>query len=85
VIPNPVRGAALVQYGLAKAGPVDVAIYSVDGRLVKTLAHGVQPAGQYRPTWDGTDAHGSPAKSGVYFVRLEAAGTRSTRLFSLMR
>jgi flagellar hook assembly protein FlgD len=85
VIPNPVRGEAMVQYSLAQEGPVSLAIYSVDGRLVRSLAHGVQGAGEYRPTWDGTDEHGAVVQSGVYFVRFEAAGVRQAHLFTLVR
>lgn len=85
VIPNPMHGTSLIQYSLVQRGAVNVAIYSVDGRLVRTLAHGVQDAGRYQFTWDGADAHGSLSKSGMYFVRLEAAGTRKTRVLSVIR
>jgi len=81
VMPNPARNRATVAYSLAKAGPVDVAIYSVDGRLVKTLAHGTQDAGRYQIRWDGTDERGSTLHAGTYFVRLHAGDvTRSNRV-----
>jgi hypothetical protein len=51
VIPNPTRGNAAVRYSLTKRGRVNVALFSVDGRLVKTLARGVQDAGQYQIMW----------------------------------
>ncbi len=85
VIPNPSRGISVLQYGLARRGVTDLSIYSVDGRRVKTLAHGVQEAGRYHFTWNGTDERGNALRSGVYFARLETAGTRRTRLFSVMR
>ena len=64
---------------------MDLSIYSVDGRHVKTIAHGVQNVGRYQFSWDGTDAQGSVAKSGLFFVRLEAAGVRTSRLLSVIR
>ena len=85
VIPNPAPGRALVAYSLAKAGPVDLSVYSVDGRRVTTLAHGVQDAGRYQVTWKGIDARGVELGAGMYFVRLEAAGIRRTRLVTLVR
>ena len=85
VIPNPTRGAALVQYALAKRGPVRVAIYDVDGRLIRTLAQGEQEAGRYQVTWDGSDARGAALKSGMFFVRFEAAGVHRTRPVSVIR
>jgi hypothetical protein len=85
VIPNPTRGSALVQYALARAGSVHLAIYSVDGRLVKTLVNGAQDPGRYQLSWDGTDAHGTLLRSGMFYVRLEAAGVRQARVLSVIR
>ena len=53
------RGAATLAFSLAQRGPVDVSIYSVDGRLVRTLFHGTKDAGVYSLTWDGRDARGA--------------------------
>ena len=85
VSPNPSRGNAALRYSLGVAGPVDLAIYSVDGRRLRTISHGVQAAGQYQLTWNGADDRGSVLSSGVYFARLEAPGVRSTRVISLVR
>ena len=85
VIPNPMRVDATMQYSLAKAGPVDLSIYSVDGRRIKSLAHGLQKVGVYRATWNGTDESGSMMKPGIFFVRLEAAGVSKTRIITMVR
>jgi hypothetical protein len=82
--PNPSQGRSMVQWSLATRGPVDLAIYSVDGRRVRSLMHGVQEAGQYQVLWNGTDEHGSIVHSGTFYLRLEASGTptrRSSRWF----
>ncbi len=85
VIPNPSQGHATVAYSLAKDGPVDLSVYSVDGRRVKTLAHGSQSAGEYRLTWNGTDDRGATLGAGIYYVRLEALNMKKTRIISLVR
>ncbi len=85
VIPNPSRGTSVLQYALAKRGAAELSIYSVDGRHVKTLAKGVQEVGRYHYTWNGTDDRGTVMRSGLYFVRLDAAGTRKMRLISIVR
>jgi hypothetical protein len=51
-------------------------IYSVAGRLVRTLA---APAGGAPVDWDRRDAHGGPVAPGVYLYRVDAAGDRSRR------
>ena len=56
-----------------------------DGRRVRTLARAVQDAGRYHFTWNGTDERGAVVGSGLYFVRLDAASTRKTRLMTLIR
>ncbi len=85
VIPNPTRGSSTVQFGLAQRGAVSLAIYSVDGRLVRSLVRGVQEAGRYQFVWDGQDDHGASIRSGMFFVRLEAGGLRKTRILSVIR
>jgi hypothetical protein len=84
VIPNPAR-RAMLNYSLASRGAVDLSIYSVDGRRVKTVAHGVQEAGRYQIAWDGTNESGATMRSGVYFVRLETPSLRRTRVINLVR
>jgi flagellar hook assembly protein FlgD len=64
---------------------VDLAIHSVDGRRVRTLAHGMFDAGEHVLTWEGTDDRGVPVRPGLYFVRLDVAGTRWTRTLVRIR
>ena len=85
VIPNPARGKALLHYGIATRGNVSVSITSVDGRHVRDVARGALEPGRYSFSWDGTDEHGARVGSGIYFVRLEAAGLTRTRVINLVR
>jgi flagellar hook assembly protein FlgD len=63
---------------------MELTLYSVDGRKVRTLAEGWRPAGPQRLEWDGLDADGRRAHTGVYYVRLRAAGASATcRLVNL--
>jgi len=81
VSPNPFRGKATVNFVLANAAPVDAAVYSATGALVRRLAHESFDAGEQRLDWDGRDDDGRPASSGVYFVRLTlGATTREARI-----
>jgi hypothetical protein len=53
---------------------VNVGVYDIAGRFVKSLVRGSFGAGRYEMSWDGTDSMGNRAKSGVYFVRGSIAG-----------
>lgn len=73
--PNPARGAVVLRYGLPTPGPVSLRVFSVDGRLVRTVLDLPRAeAGYHDVSWDGCDDGGQPAGAGVYFYRLEAAG-----------
>ena len=52
---------------------------------MKTLARGIQEVGRYHFTWNGTDERGALVKSGLYFVRFDAAAMRKTRLITVIR
>ena len=83
--PNPAPGATALAFSLAERGPVELAIYSVDGRRVRTLAHGAREAGAYRLTWRGEDDDGHAQAPGVYWARLIAAGHTFNRRIVLLR
>lgn len=77
--PNPsARGTALT-FTLAQGARVELAIFGVDGRRVRTLVAGERGAGTYRIEWDGRDDAGQAARAGMYFARMSAGAVRMTR------
>jgi hypothetical protein len=68
--PNPFRGRASFRFGLARAGEVQLELYDVSGRRVRSLAGGTLAAGEHSASWDGRDQQGNAVAPGVYFVRL---------------
>ncbi|MBI5168794.1 MAG: T9SS type A sorting domain-containing protein [Candidatus Eisenbacteria bacterium] len=70
ISPNPFRANANMSFALSKGGAVELALYSVDGRLVRRLVQGTREAGQYQVAWDGRDEAGSLVPAGVYYARL---------------
>jgi len=84
-MPNPFRETVSLAVDLAQRSNVNLSIYSVDGRKVRTLTSGVLEAGAYPFVWDGRDANGSEMKSGIYYARLIAGSARFTRRLTLLR
>jgi hypothetical protein len=82
---NPVRGEATLTFRTARAGPVSARVFDARGALVRTLARDARPAGEQTVRWDGRDAHGAPAASGVYFIRVETAEGTSIRKVAFLR
>jgi len=84
-LPNPFNPRTTIEFALPRAEPVRLAIYSVDGRLVRTLVDEVRQAGQHAVTWDGRDRHGRGVATGSYFYALEAGAFRQVRKMTLLK
>jgi len=84
-VPNPFNPKTEISYSLSTAGPVELAVYDFDGRLVCVLENGVREAGSHSVTWDGVDANGHSVASGLYFYRLHSAGQELTRKMMLIK
>lgn len=68
--PNPFNPETSIAYSTRISGPVTLKIYSIDGRLVRTLKENEQTtAGTHEVRWNGIDNAGRHVPSGVYFVR----------------
>jgi hypothetical protein len=69
--PNPVRAAGtMLQFEVATRRSVQLRIYDVAGRHVRTLLHGEVGPGTVRVRWNGTDDGGRIVASGKYFCKL---------------
>jgi hypothetical protein len=81
VAPNPFNPTTTVRFTLPRAMPVTTEIFSVSGARVRVLTNGrVFGPGNNQVTWDGRNDQGSPAASGVYFVKVRTElGARMTR------
>jgi len=83
--PNPFRGGAVVRYSLNAERRTTLRIHDLTGRVVRTLADGVQKPGRYTLRWNGSDAMGRTLANGVYFVRLNAGDYTGTEKLVLQR
>jgi hypothetical protein len=81
---NPFSYTGRFNVSLAHAAHVNVTVYDVAGRRVAQLVDDSMAAGQHVVQWNGDDGH-SRAASGVYFVRMQAAGLSFTKRVVLLR
>ena len=82
--PNPFNPETWVPYQLAEPADVTLSIYSVNGKLVRTLTLGHQDAGIYQSKsqavyWDGRNDLGERVASGLYFYTFTAGDFTATR------
>ncbi len=97
--PNPVRsdqGAVFLRFYLVRDSyGVIIRIYSLDGRLVRTLGLGSRPASypvplvvagsQVPAIWDLKDDRGNPVPSGLYIAQLSTGWNQSSRKIVVIR
>jgi PKD repeat protein len=83
--PNPFNPNTTIKFSLPASGHIDLSVYNLLGRKVKTLVDDYCESGQYEISWDATDAGGNKVSSGVYFYRIQAGDYTQTRKMILTK
>jgi len=83
--PNPFNPTTTIEFSLPVPGHVDLRIFDVAGRLVRTLVDGKMTAATHAAVWNGRDFGGRPVASGVYYYRLLSDGLTATRKMMLVK
>jgi hypothetical protein len=83
--PNPFNATTALRYGVSKTAEVDIAIYDVSGRKIRTLVRDKRTAGEFEVEWNGLNQMDRPAPSGIYLCVLTAAGFKMTQRLLLLR
>ncbi|MGH7595479.1 MAG: S8 family serine peptidase [bacterium] len=83
--PNPFNPETAIRFDLPEASEVVLAIFNSLGESVKTLVNGQRAAGSYVEFWDGRNAGGEMAASGVYFLKMRAKDFSATQKMLLLR
>ena len=72
--PNPSRAGTNIDFDIATAGSVAIALYDSKGNLIRNLLTPNAQAGRNRVVWDGLDEHGVAVASGTYFYEVMYKG-----------
>jgi len=88
--PNPFNPDTWIPYELKEESRITIEIYNVAGQLVHTLNLGTQPRGRYiskdkAAHWDGRNAFGERAASGVYFYIMRAKNFSATKKMIIVK
>lgn len=84
--PNPFNPATTISWRRAAAGPLEVAVFDLRGRLIDVLLDVDSAAADGVLRWNGTDGSGRSVPSGVYFVRLRGdPGVQARRMVTLVK
>ncbi len=83
--PNPFNPTTMISFTLPDKMTVNLSIYNLNGKLVKTLVNETLAEGIKRYPWNGRDSRGNPVSSGIYFYRLKAGGKVMTKKMVLLK
>jgi len=83
--PNPFNPETKIEYRLAESGQVDIVVYDLLGRKVKTLVDEKQVAGNYNIYWHGNDTNGFKTASGTYLIVLRTIEGMRTQKVVMVR
>jgi len=72
--PNPFNPTINIAFSLANPGPLELVVFDVRGRKVKTLWDEETTGKEGHVSWNGTDNAGHQLASGVYLVRALVPG-----------
>ena len=83
--PNPFNPITTLRYDLPENSYVNVTVYDMLGRKVKTLVNTTQDAGFKSVIWNATNDYGKPVSAGVYFYQIQAGEFVQTKKMVLLK
>ncbi len=83
--PNPFNPTTEIAFSLPTRSDIELNVYDILGRKVRTLAEGTLDAGKHSVTWDATDDRGKKVASGVYFYLLKSGNVHESRKMILLK
>lgn len=83
--PNPFNPSTEIRFDVPENTRVELKIFNSLGQWVTTLVDEARPVGAYTVLWNGTNADGMKAPSGLYVYRLKAGNFTEAKKMLLMR
>jgi flagellar hook assembly protein FlgD len=74
-----------LRYDLPEDAMVNITIYDMMGRIVKTMVNAQQNAGYKSVIWDATNNAGQPVSAGLYLYTIQAGKFRQTKKMVLLK
>jgi hypothetical protein len=83
--PNPFNPVTTLRYELPEQATVNITIYDMLGKHVKTLINQTQNAGYKSVIWDATNDYGKPVSAGIYLYQIQTGKHISTKKMVLLK
>ena len=83
--PNPFNPITSLRYDLPNDGLVNITIYDMMGRAIKTLVNGTQTAGFKTIQWNATNDRNESVSAGLYLYTIQVGDFRQTKKMVLLK
>ena len=83
--PNPFNPLTTIRYDVPKDELVNITIYDIMGRIIKTMVNTEITAGYKSIIWNATNDTGSPVSAGLYFYMIQAGEFRQVKKMILLK
>ena len=83
--PNPFNPLTIIRYNLPEDAMVNITIYDMMGRQVKTLVNASQTAGYKTIHWNATNDKNRSVSAGLYLYAIQAGEFRQTKKMVLLK
>jgi len=70
--PNPFNPTTTIEWKMNQKGKVEIKVFDVLGKEIKSLVNEIKDAGTYKVTWDGTNNNGKTVSTGIYYYMLKS-------------
>tara|TARA_Y100001968_G_C19127736_1_gene605123 strand:- start:242 stop:769 length:528 start_codon:yes stop_codon:yes gene_type:complete len=83
--PNPFNPSTEIRFDLAEPGFVDLAVYNMNGQMIRKLKAEDMTPGYHALIWDGLNDYGSRVSSGMYFYTIRSGQFHDTKKMLFMK
>ena len=83
--PNPFNPDTKIEFSIPATEEVSITVYSLEGRLVKTLINQELRSGEHAVQWDGTNDIGTKVATGMYIYQLKTNSLVLNRKMSFVK
>ena len=83
--PHIIQSITTLRYDLPEDALVNITIYDMMGRVVKTMVNSQQNAGFKSVRWNATNDKGAPVSAGLYLYTIQAGEFRQTKKMVLLK
>ena len=83
--PNPFNPITQIRYDLPKNNLVNISIYDIQGRKIRTLINTNQSVGFHSCYWDSKNDLGAIVAAGVYIYSIQTGEFKATKKMVLLK